>query len=98
MLGRLDSELVSVRRSLDGKEACVEGPGFLEIGAPARERNERVERKLIPARAQYVRKPLLGEERTAHLIGLRFGERRPANRQPRLFERFAERSDARCPL
>src|SRR3546814_3326219 len=86
---------MTVRRGGDGIESRVERPGFLEIGTPARKRNEGVQGDSVAARGQNVGKQRTAEQRPPHFRYLFFRQSRPADREPRFLQRLAQRGDAR---
>src|SRR3546814_17021699 len=63
VLGLFDRQFMAVRRGGNGIESRVERPGFLEIGAPARKRNEGAQGDSVAARGQYVGKQPAAEKR-----------------------------------
>src|SRR3546814_7245595 len=67
----------------------------LEIGTPARKRNEGVQGDSVAARGQYVGKQRTAEQRPSHFRYLLFRQSRPADREPRFLQRLAQRGDAR---
>src|SRR3546814_3365498 len=67
----------------------------LEIGTPARKRNEGGQGDSVAARGQYVGKQRTAEQRPSHFRYLLFRQSRPADREPRFLQRLAQRGDAR---
>src|SRR3546814_6210635 len=86
---------MAVRRGGNGIASRVERPGFLEIGAPARKRNEGAQGDSVAARGQYVGKQRAAEQRPPHLRYLLFRQSRPADSEPRFLQRLAQRGDPR---
>src|SRR3546814_16096861 len=84
-----------MRRSRSRIESRIEGAVFLEVRAPARKGKQRIEFQPFASPAQNLRQQLPFQKRAAHSFGVGFGQRRPADRQPRLLQRIAKRRDAR---